>query len=108
MFRCARSWKLHICDDGRRLLRYHATLDIRSLVSRLVPLIDFPLLDFVGQRFLTFSTESRKFNVQIKVPVGELVKPTTMHETEFIKQQGNGVCLPGLERLDSDFQSHHV
>ncbi|XP_039270685.2 AP-3 complex subunit beta-1-like [Styela clava] len=33
-------------------------------------------------------TETRKFNVQIKIPVGELVKPTTMHETEYIKQQG--------------------
>lgn len=48
------------------------------------------MICFYGLRLVTtfFSTESRKFNVQIKVPVGELVKPATMYETEFLKQRG--------------------
>ncbi|CAK8678181.1 unnamed protein product [Clavelina lepadiformis] len=38
---------------------------------------------------LTFDlcTKTRKFNVSIKIPVGELVKPVTMPQTEFLKQQ---------------------
>uniref|UniRef100_H2Z3B3 AP-3 complex subunit beta n=1 Tax=Ciona savignyi TaxID=51511 RepID=H2Z3B3_CIOSA len=33
-------------------------------------------------------TKSRKFNVSVKIPVGELVKPVSMAQTEFLNQQG--------------------
>uniref|UniRef100_F6R4B5 AP-3 complex subunit beta n=1 Tax=Ciona intestinalis TaxID=7719 RepID=F6R4B5_CIOIN len=33
-------------------------------------------------------TENRKFNVNVKIPVGELVKPAAMPQTEFMKHHG--------------------
>lgn len=63
-------------------------IDVVAAGASLSAIMGVDFCDTTQPLIFDLCTEARKFNVQVKIPVGELIKPTTMHEAEYIKQQG--------------------
>ena len=61
---------------------------IPRLIDKQNKALKLPTANTYFVLFFIFSTESRKHNVSIKAPVGELLQPITLPEKEFLTQQG--------------------